>query len=174
MSVTVTKLFVLGGARSGKSRYAETRILAAGGAPIYIATAQAFDDEMVDRIARHRADRGAGWRTVEAPLDLPEAIERESAAGARLLVDCLTLWATNLLLAEADIETATERLLTVIRSHPGPLALVSNEIGLGIVPDNVLSRRFRDVAGRMNQAVASVVDEVQFIAAGIPLKLKPA
>jgi adenosylcobinamide kinase/adenosylcobinamide-phosphate guanylyltransferase len=168
--VTLTTLLVLGGARSGKSRYAEARVRAAGGPLIYIATAQASDEEMTDRIAHHREDRGPDWRTVEAPIDLPEAIEQ--ANGAAVLVDCLTLWATNLLLADADIDAATERLLTAVRTHPGPLALVSNEIGLGIVPDNALSRRFRDIAGRLNQMVAEAVDEVQFIAAGLPLTLK--
>jgi adenosylcobinamide kinase/adenosylcobinamide-phosphate guanylyltransferase len=168
--VTLTTLLVLGGARSGKSRYAEARIRGAGGPLVYIATAQAFDDEMTDRIAHHRADRGPDWRTVEAPIELPTAIEQ--ANGAAVLVDCLTLWATNLLLADADIDAATGRLLAAICAHPGPLALVSNEIGLGIVPDNALSRRFRDIAGRLNQMVAAAVDEVQFIAAGLPLTLK--
>ena len=172
--MTLTTLLVLGGARSGKSRYAEARILASPGEPVYIATAQAFDDEMVDRIARHRDDRGAGWRTIEAPLDLPEAIAAESGRGAAVLVDCLTLWTSNLLLADADADRATDRLLAAIAAHAGPLVLVSNEVGLGIVPDNALSRRFRDAAGRMHQAVAAMVDEVQFVAAGLPLKLKPA
>ena len=172
--MTLTTLLVLGGARSGKSRYAEARILAAPGAPVYIATAQAFDDEMADRIARHRRDRGAGWRTIEAPLELPEAIAAQSGAGFSVLVDCLTLWVTNLLMADADIDEATGRLLLALRTHEGPLAIVSNEIGLGIVPDNALSRQFRDAAGWLNQAVASAADEVQFIAAGLPLRLKPA
>ena len=170
--LTLTTLLVLGGARSGKSRYAERRVQAAGGACIYIATAQAFDDEMAERIAHHREDRGLHWRTVEAPIDLPEAIRAESKSGAAVLVDCLTLWATNLLLGERDIDDATEQLVAALRAHVGPIALVSNEIGLGIVPDNALSRRFRDVAGRMNQAVAAAIDEVQFIAAGLPLALK--
>jgi adenosylcobinamide kinase / adenosylcobinamide-phosphate guanylyltransferase len=172
--VTLTTLLVLGGARSGKSRYAETRISTAVGEPVYIATGQAFDDEMVQRIARHGEDRGPGWRTIEAPLDLPAAIIAESGNRAAVLVDCLTLWTTNLLLAELDVEDATDRLLAALRSHSGPIALVSNEVGLGIVPDNALARRFRDAAGRMNQAVAATVDEVQFIAAGLPLTLKRA
>ena len=172
--MTLTTLLVLGGARSGKSRYAEARIRAEAGEPVYIATAQAFDDEMVERIARHRDDRGSGWRTVEAPLDLPAALRAESGTGAAVLVDCLTLWTTNLLLGGVDVDDATERLLAALRSHSGPIALVSNEVGLGIVPDNALSRRFRDAAGRMNQAVAATVDEVQFIAAGLPLRLKSA
>ena len=172
--MTLTTLLVLGGARSGKSRYAEARIRGTPLAPVYIATAQPLDDEMADRIARHRRDRGDGWRTVEAPLDLPAAIAAESGTGAAVLVDCLTLWATNLILADRDVDDAKESLVSAIRAHSGALVLVSNEVGLGIVPENALSRRFRDVAGRMNQAVAAVVDEVQFIAAGLPLKLKPA
>jgi adenosylcobinamide kinase/adenosylcobinamide-phosphate guanylyltransferase len=172
-ALTLTTLLVLGGARSGKSRYAETHILAAPGAPVYIATAQAFDDEMAERIARHRNDRGPGWRTVEAPLDLPDAIAAERGAGAAVLVDCLTLWASNLLLADMDVEAATDWLVEAVRGHDGPLVLVANEVGLGIVPDNALARRFRDAAGRMNQAVAAAVDEVVFVAAGLPLTLKP-
>jgi adenosylcobinamide kinase/adenosylcobinamide-phosphate guanylyltransferase len=171
--VTVTTLLVLGGARSGKSRYAEKRILAASDNPVYIATAQAFDDEMVERIAHHRRDRGAAWRTIETPVDLSQAITGERENRAAILVDCLTLWTSNLLLAGLDTDGATDALLAAIKSYPGPLALVSNEVGLGIVPDNALGRRFRDAAGRMNQAVAALVDEVQFVAAGLPLKLKP-
>jgi adenosylcobinamide kinase/adenosylcobinamide-phosphate guanylyltransferase len=172
--MTVTTLLVLGGARSGKSRYAEARVAGVSGERVYIATAQAFDDEMAERIARHRQDRGGGWRTVEAPLDLPAAIRAESGSGAAVLVDCLTLWTSNLLLADRDVEAATERLLVAIRAHAGSLVLVTNEVGLGIVPDNALGRRFRDAAGRINQAVAAATDEVQFIAAGLPLRLKPA
>lgn len=171
--MTVTTLLVLGGARSGKSRYAEARIRSASASPVYIATAQAYDDEMVERIARHREDRGGGWRTVEAPLDLPATIEAERGGGTAVLVDCLTLWTSNLLLVDRDIDDATGRLLAAIRAHGEPLVLVSNEVGLGIVPDNALARRFRDAAGRINQAVAAAVDEVQFIAAGLPLRLKP-
>jgi adenosylcobinamide kinase / adenosylcobinamide-phosphate guanylyltransferase len=170
--VTVTTLLVLGGARSGKSRYAERRIRVAGGDCVYVATAQALDQEMAERIAHHREDRGPGWRTIEAPIDLPGAIRAESGRGAAVLVDCLTLWATNLILGDVDVDRATGRLLEALRSHSGPIALVSNEVGLGIVPDNPLSRRFRDVAGRMNQAVAETAEEVQFIAAGLPLTLK--
>ncbi len=170
--MSLTTLLVLGGTRSGKSRYAETRVLAAGGEPVYIATAEACDDEMVERIAQHRRDRGPGWRTVEAPFDLPAAIAAESGRGRAVLVDCLTLWTSNLLLAGLDLDEATDRLLAAVRAHAGPLALVSNEVGLGIVPDNALARRFRDIAGQMHQALGAIVDEVQFIAAGLPLALK--
>lgn len=165
----MTSLFVLGGARSGKSGYAQARAEALPGPWVYIATAEVYDDEMADRIARHRADRGAGWTTVEAPLALPEAV---SAQGGTVLVDCLTLWATNLMLAGHDAEAATEALCAAMRRHEGSLILVANEVGLGIVPDNAMARAFRDIAGRMNQRVAAVADEVQFLAAGLPLRLK--
>ncbi|KQR87949.1 bifunctional adenosylcobinamide kinase/adenosylcobinamide-phosphate guanylyltransferase [Sphingomonas sp. Leaf343] len=163
---------VLGGARSGKSARAQTIAEAASPTRLYLATAQAFDDEMRDRIARHRADRAEGWRTVECPLDLPEAIGREAAAGAVLLVDCLTLWASNLLLADEDADAATDRLLTTLAAAPCPVVIVSNEVGLGIVPDNALARRFRDIAGRMNQRVAAASDDVVLMMAGLELRLK--
>ncbi|MFT3964601.1 MAG: bifunctional adenosylcobinamide kinase/adenosylcobinamide-phosphate guanylyltransferase [Sphingobium sp.] len=167
-----SSLLVLGGARSGKSRLAQSRAESLPGAPVYIATAEAWDGEMRERIALHRADRGGQWATVEAPLDLPEAIASRSGTGHVLLVDCLTLWATNLLLAERDAEAATEALCAAVAGFDGHLILVANEVGLGIVPDNALARRFRDVAGRMNQRVAAVAGEVVFVAAGLPLRLK--
>lgn len=165
-------LFVLGGARSGKSRYAQSRAEAFGTEQIYIATAQAFDDEMRDRIAHHQADRGAGWNTFEAPIDLAEAIAAHSASGRVLLVDCLTLWTSNLLLADCDIASATDKLTDAIRQASGPVILVANEVGQGIVPENALARRFRDEAGLVNQRVAAAVDEVQLLIAGLPMKLK--
>ena len=165
-------LFVLGGARSGKSRYAQARAEALGGELVFVATAQAFDAEMADRIARHRADRGPRWSTLEAPLDLAAAIRSESRPGRVLLVDCLTLWTSNLLLGDRDIAAATAELLAAMADAPGPLIFVANEVGLGIVPDNALARRFRDEAGRINQQVAANAGEVVFIAAGLPLKLK--
>lgn len=167
----MTSLFVLGGARSGKSRYAQQRAEMLTGRHVFIATAEAWDDEMRDRIVRHRADRDARWTTVDAPHDLPEAI-RAQGPDTVLLVDCLTLWTSNLLLAERDIEAATADLITAIAVFEGKLILVANEVGLGIVPDNALARRFRDAAGRVNQAVAAVAHEVVFIAAGLPLPLK--
>jgi adenosylcobinamide kinase/adenosylcobinamide-phosphate guanylyltransferase len=170
--MTLSTLLVLGGARSGKSRHAEQRAEAEPGALVYIATGQAFDAEMEERIARHRADRGPRWRTVEAPLELPQAIAAEAGPGRVVLVDCLTLWASNLLLAERDGEAEAARLATLLRDAAGPVILVSNEVGLGIVPDNALARRFRDVAGRINQIVAAAVDEAVFVAAGLPLRLK--
>lgn len=171
-SSPVQILFVLGGARSGKSRYAQGRAEALSKSRVYIATAQPFDAEMQERIARHRADRGAGWRTIEAPLELPEAITAHAGPDRVVLVDCLTLWASNLLLAEEDAEAATDRLVDAIKSAPGPVVLVANEVGLGIVPDNALARRFRDIAGRINQATAAAAHECVAVFAGLPLVLK--
>jgi adenosylcobinamide kinase/adenosylcobinamide-phosphate guanylyltransferase len=168
----MTTLLVLGGARSGKSRYAELRAAAAGLRRVYVATADALDDEMHARIARHRADREPEWDTVEAPLELAGTIAARSLPGTVLLVDCLTLWTSNLILAERDCGKACEALVRAIAAARGPVILVANEVGLGIVPDNALARRFRDEAGRINQRVAAMVDEVQFVAAGLPLRLK--
>lgn len=166
-------LLVLGGARSGKSRYGQQRAEALPGRHIFVATAEAWDDEMRDRVTRHRADRSALWETVETPLELPAAIEGQCGRQAVVLVDCLTLWATNLLLGEYDADHATRKLCRAIAGFDGPIILIANEVGLGIVPDNALARRFRDVAGQINQAVAQAVEEVVFVAAGLPLQLKP-
>jgi len=165
-------LFVIGGARSGKSRYAQQRAEATGLTPVYIATAQAWDEEMRLRIAQHQADRDMSWTTVEAPLLLAEAIATHSAPDRVLLVDCLTLWVSNLLLAEQDIAAVTAGLVEAIARAQGCVMLVSNEVGLGIVPANALARRFRDEAGVVNQRVAACVEEVQFVAAGLNLKMK--
>jgi len=165
-------LLVLGGARSGKSRYAQHRIEALPGRLTYIATAQPLDDEMVTRIAHHRADRGDRWETLETPLALAEAIGKAAETSGAILVDCLTLWLSNCLFAEYDLAAATQSLENAVASCPVPLALVSNEVGMGIVPDNALARRFRDEAGRLNQRLAAVVDEAVFVAAGLPLALK--
>jgi adenosylcobinamide kinase/adenosylcobinamide-phosphate guanylyltransferase len=170
--VSGSSLFVIGGARSGKSRFAQARAEAAGDNPVFVATAEAFDDEMRDRIARHRADRDERWRTVEAPHDLPAAIDALNAKNAVVLVDCLTLWASNLLLADADIVRAGQQLCDAIARFEGRLILVANEVGLGIVPDNALARAFRDAAGQLNQAVAATVREVVLLTAGLPLTLK--
>lgn len=168
----MTSLLVLGGARSGKSRYAQMRAEQTGLTPIFIATAEAYDDEMRDRIARHRADRDARWHTIDAPLNLATAIRSYGASDRVLLIDCLTLWTSNLLLAEGDAVDATPDILTAIAEAPGPIILVSNEVGLGIVPDNALARRFRDMAGVVNQRVAAAVDEVQFLVSGLPMRVK--
>ncbi|MET0248395.1 MAG: bifunctional adenosylcobinamide kinase/adenosylcobinamide-phosphate guanylyltransferase [Sphingobium sp.] len=167
----MTSLFVLGGARSGKSRYAQMRAEQTGLDRIFIATAQAYDGEMEDRIAHHRDERGDGWHTVEVPLDLTAAI-RDQEDGAVLLIDCLTLWTSNLLLAGHDALDAVPDLIEAIGEAAGPIILVSNEVGLGIVPDNALARRFRDMAGIVNQRVAAAVGEVQFLVSGLPLRVK--
>jgi len=166
------RLLVLGGARSGKSRYAQARAEALPGELLFVATAQSFDDEMGDRIARHRADRGERWSTVEAPLELADCIFGEAGAGRVLLVDCLTLWTSNIMLADRDIPHEIGRLQGAIAKAPGPVIFVANEVGLGIVPDNALARRFRDASGTINQAVARLCDDVVFVAAGLPLTLK--
>ncbi|MHA6720243.1 bifunctional adenosylcobinamide kinase/adenosylcobinamide-phosphate guanylyltransferase [Sphingomonas sp. RS6] len=165
-------LFVLGGARSGKSRYAQERAESLDGRRVFIATAEAWDDEMRARIARHRADRDQRWSTVEAPRTLADAIEAQSGAADIVLVDCLTLWLSNILLADEDVEAAGGRLCEAIGRFDRQLILVSNEVGQGIVPDNALARRFSDAAGRLHQQVAQAAHEVQLIAAGLPLRLK--
>lgn len=169
--MTIPTTLVLGGARSGKSRHAEGLVTAMPGPWIYIATAQAFDDEMVDRIARHRADRLPGWITVEAPLDLPGAIDG-ALADAPILVDCLTLWLTNLMLGGHDIDPAISALEAALDRRRGPVVLVANEVGLGIVPDNALARAFRDEAGRLNQRLAARAGRVLFLVAGLPMTVK--
>ncbi|WP_447765168.1 bifunctional adenosylcobinamide kinase/adenosylcobinamide-phosphate guanylyltransferase [Sphingopyxis panaciterrae] len=163
---------ILGGARSGKSRHAQSLAEAFDGALLYIATGEAFDAEMAERIARHRADRGPRWTTHEIPLALPAAIAASSSARRLVLVECLTLWTSNLMHADRDIDTDISSLVDALDRAAGPVILVSNEVGLGIVPDNALARRFRDAAGRMNQAVAAAAQRVSFVAAGLPLRLK--
>jgi adenosylcobinamide kinase / adenosylcobinamide-phosphate guanylyltransferase len=166
-------VLVLGGARSGKSRLAEHLLRArTKSTPVYIATAQAFDEEMRTRIAMHQHDRGADWRTVEAPLDLPEAIAEVSQGPGAILVDCLTLWLSNILLADHSLPLAFARLEQALAAAATPVVLVANEVGLSIVPDNALARRFRDEAGLLNQRIAAVADEVYFVTAGLPLRLK--
>ncbi|MFC0685117.1 bifunctional adenosylcobinamide kinase/adenosylcobinamide-phosphate guanylyltransferase [Novosphingobium clariflavum] len=164
--------FVLGGARSGKSRHAQGWIEVVEGRLAYVATGQAFDDEMAARIALHRADRGERWTTIEAPLDLTGAIARASREADAILVDCLTLWLSNLMMAEMTLAPQFDALCRAIADCPVPLALVANEVGLGLVPETPLGRAFRDEAGRLNQQVAAVADNVVFVAAGLPLKLK--
>ncbi|KAB2685180.1 MULTISPECIES: bifunctional adenosylcobinamide kinase/adenosylcobinamide-phosphate guanylyltransferase [Brucella/Ochrobactrum group] len=165
-------VLVLGGARSGKSSYAEKMVESSGLKPLYLATGRAFDEEMENRIAVHRGRRGPEWQTVEEPLDLVGALALHAAADRFVLVDCLTLWLTNLMMAERDIARETANLVAMLPSLGGPVVLVSNEVGLGIVPENRMAREFRDHAGRLHQAVAAIVDEVYFMAAGLPLKMK--
>ena len=163
---------VLGGARSGKSAYAES--LVAGPRVVYVATAEAIDDEMGERIARHRGRRGAGWTTVEAPLDLAAALRTHAPGASGVLVDCLTVWLGNLMHANRDIDREARALLESLAVPPVPAVLVANEVGLGVVPDNPMARAFRDHAGRLNQALAARADRVVLVTAGIPLVLKPA
>jgi len=170
-------ILVLGGARSGKSALAERQVLQAarqaGQSPVYIATAQAWDDEMRARIAEHRAQRdGQGWQTIEEPMALAGTLSA-LPAGQPVLVDCLTLWLTNHLLAESDLDAQGAALIEAF-GRPGVTVAVANEVGLGIVPDNALARRFRDAAGRLNQQLAARADTVVFTAAGLPLVLKGA
>ena len=164
---------VIGGARSGKSRFAETLVTGTGHPRIYVATAEAWDDEMRDRIARHRLDRGDGWTTIEAPRDLCGALAGIHA-GRVVLVDCATLWLTNHLLAEADLELETERLLAALAACAAPVVVVSNEVGWSIVPDNALARTFRDAQGRLNQRLAAQAGLVVAVMAGLPMVLKGA
>ncbi|MBR7651243.1 bifunctional adenosylcobinamide kinase/adenosylcobinamide-phosphate guanylyltransferase [Brucella oryzae] len=165
-------VLVLGGARSGKSSYAEKMARSSGLQPLYLATGRAFDKEMENRIAIHRDRRGSEWQTVEEPLDLIDALTLHAAADRFVLVDCLTLWLTNLMMAERDIATETASLVAMLPDLAGPVVFVSNEVGLGIVPENRMAREFRDHAGFLHQAVAAVADEVYFMAAGLPLKMK--
>ncbi|MEW9856363.1 bifunctional adenosylcobinamide kinase/adenosylcobinamide-phosphate guanylyltransferase [Novosphingobium sp. M1R2S20] len=168
----MSRLFVIGGARSGKSRYAQSRVEALPGRLAFIATAEAQDAEMADRIARHQADRGPRWMSVEAPMDLAAALHRAEAEADVILVDCLTLWLSNLMLAERDLDHAVAEFEAAVSECCVPLVMVANEVGYGIVPMNALARRFRDEAGWLNQRTAAIADEVMLVAAGLPLKLK--
>jgi adenosylcobinamide kinase/adenosylcobinamide-phosphate guanylyltransferase len=163
---------VLGGARSGKSAFAEGLVAGHRRGCVYLATAEIHDDEMKERVRLHRARRDAQWRTVEAPLDLSGRLMAETEQGAAVLVDCLTLWLSNLMGAKRDPGPETEALVRALGQAGGPVVFVSNEVGLGIVPDNALARAFRDHAGRMNQRIADVANSVFFVAAGLPLRLK--
>ncbi len=162
---------VVGGARSGKSAFAEGLISASGRPRRYIATAEAWDDEMRDRIARHREDRGTAWTTVETPLDLAAALT-DVRPDEAVLVDCATLWLTNHLLADHDLAAETARLLAALAKCRAPVVIVSNETGWGIVPENALARRFRDEQGRLNQRIAAQADLVVTVIAGLPMTLK--
>jgi adenosylcobinamide kinase/adenosylcobinamide-phosphate guanylyltransferase len=165
----ITTLF-LGGARSGKSRLAQSTAEACTGPLLYVATAEAGDDEMAERIARHRADRGARWTTIDCPLALAETIAAHPLQP--VLVDCLTLWLSNLMLGGHEVDRDVGALTSAIAARRAPLFLVSNEVGLGLVPETPLGRAFRDEAGRLNQAVAAAAGSVIFVAAGLALRMK--
>lgn len=173
LSTSVLSTLVLGGARSGKSAHAEQLARETGLKRVYIATAQAFDDEMRERITRHQADRSAdGWHTIEEPIGVAAVIVREARPDTVLLVDCLTLWLSNIMLGERDVGRMQTALLSILEAAKGPVVLVSNEVGMGIVPETKLGRDFRDAQGRLNQAVAAIASRVIFVAAGLPLVLK--
>jgi adenosylcobinamide kinase/adenosylcobinamide-phosphate guanylyltransferase len=164
-------ILVLGGARSGKSRYAERLISEYAPPWTYIATAEALDDEMRERIAQHHARRDQRWQSIEAPHGLADAV-RNAPADRSLLIDCLTLWLSNRVLANADLEGEIATLVDALAVRSVATIIVANEVGLGIVPDNALARRFRDAAGIANQRLAARADRVELIAAGLPLRLK--
>jgi adenosylcobinamide kinase/adenosylcobinamide-phosphate guanylyltransferase len=166
-------VLVTGGQRSGKSRFAARLAIESGLAPHLIATAQAGDAEMAERIARHRGGRDAAWRVIEEPLALAAAIDAEAADDRALVVDCLTLWLANLMAAGEDETAATRDLLAALGKARGPVILVTNEVGSGIIPDNALARRFADAQGFLNQAVARDAAKVVLMTAGIPLLVKP-
>ena len=170
--MTNTKLtLVLGGARSGKSRYAESLMAALPPPWIYLATAEARDAEMAERIAAHRTRRGTGWQTVEEPHDVASVLAADEGA---ILVDCMTLWLSNRMLAGADMDAEIAALEAALDGHLWPAVLVSNEVGFGIVPDNELARRFRDLQGRLNQRLAARADRVVLVVAGLPMVVKDA
>lgn len=162
---------VLGGAASGKSKFAENLCVQSGLSKIYVATAQAFDSEMTVKIARHLDQRGDSWTTIETPLDVPSAL---ATAGPQdvVLLDCATLWLTNVILGDHDLEAHVALLLQALRECAAPVVVVSNEVGQGIVPDNALSRRFRNAQGRLNHDIAAQCDTVVVVMAGLPLALK--
>jgi adenosylcobinamide kinase / adenosylcobinamide-phosphate guanylyltransferase len=174
ISLECRRVLTLGGARSGKSVYARRLAEAASPMRLFIATASAGDEEMEARIARHRAERGQGWTTLETPRNLVGVLESEATEDKAIVVDCLTFWLANLAFARDDIAAETERLCRAVADLRGPVVFVSNEVGLGIVPETPLGRDFRDWQGRLNQRIAEVCDAVIFVAAGLPVALKPA
>ncbi|PIE15444.1 MAG: bifunctional adenosylcobinamide kinase/adenosylcobinamide-phosphate guanylyltransferase [Rhodobacterales bacterium] len=172
LNATHPKLtLVIGGAASGKSVFAEGLVQQSGLNKIYLATAQAHDGEMAAKIARHQQQRGTGWHTIEAPLDLTAPLNSTSAADM-VLLDCATLWLTNHLLAESDLPAAQQALLDALQNCAGAVVVVSNDVGAGIVPQNALSRRFRQAQGELNQALAARADLVVHVIAGLPMLLK--
>lgn len=169
--MTSNIIYISGGARSGKSRYAQNLAESLSPHPIYLATAQALDSEMQQRIVRHQQDRDASWQNVEEPLDLAGALRRHDGEGRVILIDCLTLWLSNLMFANQDITQCRTALCALLPTLHSTLIFVSNEIGMGIVPDNALSRSFRDEAGRLNQDIAALSHQAYFMVSGLPLRL---
>ncbi|MCY4429729.1 MAG: bifunctional adenosylcobinamide kinase/adenosylcobinamide-phosphate guanylyltransferase [Rhodospirillales bacterium] len=169
----MSRTLIIGGARSGKSAYAKSLAERAAAARIFIATAERTDAEMRERIARHRHERDQSWLTVEEPLELVDAIAAHAERQRSVLVDCLTLWLSNLMHHERDVANATAALVSCLASTDGHIVLVSNEVGLGLVPDTPLGRAFRDAQGRLNQDIAAVCDHVYLVTAGLPVALKP-
>ncbi|SEP85162.1 adenosylcobinamide kinase /adenosylcobinamide-phosphate guanylyltransferase [Devosia sp. YR412] len=166
-------VLVLGGARSGKTAFAEQLAIRSGSKPAYLATAEALDSEMRDRVASHKAGRAGQFATIEEPLDLSDALLKASMDHDVILVDCLTLWITNLLMANEDVAKAVGELgATLVQLKTAKVILVSNEVGLGIVPDNAMARTFRDLAGSAHQRLAEICDDAYFIVAGLPITLK--
>jgi adenosylcobinamide kinase / adenosylcobinamide-phosphate guanylyltransferase len=169
---TPRSTLILGGARSGKSRHAEMLGRAHGGALVYIATGEAGDSEMAERIKRHRLGRGPEWTTIEEPVELVAAVSREAGPRRFVLIDCITLWITNLMGLRRAVPVEVDALARAIEAAPGAVCLVSNEVGLGIVPDNAMARAFRDEAGLAHQRLAAVCEEVVLMVAGLPVFLK--
>ncbi len=163
---------VLGGVRSGKSWHGERLVLASGLEPVYVATAEALDAEMAARIACHRARRGDEWRTIEEPLALAATLTGACAPGRAVLVDCLTLWLTNLMVRERPVAAEIERLMGALAGLRGTLVLVSNEVGQGVVPADAMARAFIDHAGLLHQRIAELADSVVLMTAGLPQRLK--
>ncbi len=163
---------VLGGARSGKSHFAETLVKQSGLEQLYLATSQAYDSEMQARISKHKHDRGEGWTTIEEPLELSAVLKSECRPDRVMLVDCLTLWVTNLMMADRNLEKEFETLIETLHGLNGAAVFVSNEVGQGIVPDNAMARAFRDHAGRLHQMIAAEAKTVYFVTAGLSQKLK--
>lgn len=166
-----TLSLVLGGANSGKSTFAEGLVLASGLAPVYIATAQVWDTEMGAKVAAHRKQRGPGWTTIEEPLAIAQVLAKARQTDA-ILIDCATLWLTNLILTEADLQGSEQGLMAAIAICPAPVVIVSNEVGMGIVPDNALARQFRSAQGGLNQRLAALSDLTIMVIAGLPMVLK--
>jgi adenosylcobinamide kinase/adenosylcobinamide-phosphate guanylyltransferase len=170
--MAVETTFILGGARSGKSAFAESLALSSGLKPVYLATGRAFDDEMVERIEGHQDRRGDEWETMEEPLALVDALAHAAIPGRIILVDCLTLWITNLMMAEANVEKEVKGLSNALEAPKAPIIIVSNEVGQGVVPDNKMAREFVDLSGLAHQHIAARCTHTYLVTAGLPQKLK--